>query len=227
MVRKNDEKWLEELSTDELRKLKNKIDSLLAQKIEQPVNTKIYYLYRDAENNKSFNECVIPGVLTPEQKQTILDCLHEGDGFIPSEVGLPELRNWEWDNSIDHPFFELDEDSFAETSEKADVDVTAEELVAAFVENKDKWEALGVEYAAQFEEDLGEDLEEEFGEESADEFVEHSHVAEDTLECVNDQHEAVSGGTGVLEDMIATAEGVKRELPGGEGLGGLGEPGGR
>lgn len=103
-------------------------------------NTRIRYLYRDAENNKVWNECVIPGILTPEQQKTILGCLHEVDLFIPSLVGLPEAKFDEVDDpDIDDQWFELDEASFEIVVKRADVPVSPEELVAAFVACKDRW----------------------------------------------------------------------------------------
>ena len=38
------------------------------------MNTKISYLYRDADNYKKVNECVIAGALTAEQICAIKDC---------------------------------------------------------------------------------------------------------------------------------------------------------
>lgn len=37
------------------------------------MNTKISYLYRDADNYKMHNKCVIAGTLTTEQARTIKD----------------------------------------------------------------------------------------------------------------------------------------------------------
>lgn len=103
-------------------------------------NTKISYLYRDASNYKMFNECVIKGVLSAEQIQTILDCCND-EWFIPSKVGLPEKRFKKWTDD-DHIWFEFDEweDCFEETSEPANVDITCDELVASFERCKDNWE---------------------------------------------------------------------------------------
>ena len=39
------------------------------------MNTKISYLYRDADNYKMHNKCVIAGTLTTEQARTIKDNL--------------------------------------------------------------------------------------------------------------------------------------------------------
>ena len=52
------------------------------------MNTKISYLYRDADNYKMHNKCVIAGTLTTEQTRTIKDCCEMGEYFIPRQVGL-------------------------------------------------------------------------------------------------------------------------------------------
>lgn len=54
------------------------------------MNTCISYLYRDACNYKIHNEVIINGVLTSAQIDSIMDCLLDGEYFIPSQVGLPE-----------------------------------------------------------------------------------------------------------------------------------------
>lgn len=51
------------------------------------MNTKIHYLYRDADNYKVHNSCVIKGVLTPAQIDIILGCCDAGEYFIPNQVG--------------------------------------------------------------------------------------------------------------------------------------------
>lgn len=103
-------------------------------------NTKISYLYRDASNWKVHNECVIKGVLSPAQIKTILDCC-DCEYFIPSNVGLPEKRFEKWTED-DHIWFEFNEweDCFEETLEPANVNITCDELVAAFERCKDNWE---------------------------------------------------------------------------------------
>ena len=81
------------------------------------MNTKISYLHRDADNYKKVNECVIVGTLTTEQICTIKDCCDMGEYFIPRQVGLLERRFDDYDSEIDHCWFELNEDSFSETTE--------------------------------------------------------------------------------------------------------------
>ena len=81
------------------------------------MNTKISYLYRDADNYKMHNKCVIAGTLTTEQARTIKDSCEMGEYFIPRQVGLPERRFDRYDPAVDHCWFELDEDCFSETIE--------------------------------------------------------------------------------------------------------------
>lgn len=108
------------------------IAEIAASGAEITMNTKICYLYRDADNYKVWNECVIKGTLTQEEKQKILDCRHDGEWFLPHMVGLPEKQFDEWDDQADHPYFELYEDSFSETALAPTVDVKAADLVIAF-----------------------------------------------------------------------------------------------
>lgn len=121
---------------------------------ELPKNTRIVYRYTDASNYHARNEAVLKGVLTDEQKQVILGCLDGGEFFIPGAVGLDVELPWEFVPQDDHPFWMIDVDSFEETLQKPTVNVTLEAFVQAFVDNKDRWEQLGVEYVAQFEEDF-------------------------------------------------------------------------
>lgn len=104
------------------------------------INTKIEYLYRDADNYKVWNFCVIPGVVSKEQQKQIFDCLDEGQYFIPNRVGLPEKKFDDFDPQADHPWFELHEDAFTPISADPDVNITAEQLTKAFVEHKDNWQ---------------------------------------------------------------------------------------
>lgn len=106
------------------------------------MNTKISYLYRDADNYKSYNECVVPGIITEAQQKRILDSLDEGEYFIPSLVGLPEKKFDKYDPEADHPFFELGRYSFEETSAAPTVEITPEELTEAFEAHKDSWNVI-------------------------------------------------------------------------------------
>ena len=95
------------------------------------VNTKITYLYRDANNWKQHNCVVVKGGVTPEQVKSIVSCLHDNEYFIPSCVGMPETR-FSAITEDDHPWFELTENDFLLTLEKTTLDVSIDELVARF-----------------------------------------------------------------------------------------------
>ena len=103
------------------------------------MNTKISYLYRDADNYKMHNKCVIAGTLTTEQTRTIKDCCEMGEYFIPRQVGLPERRFDRYDPAVDHCWFELGEDGFEETAKPATVGISAEQLVENFAAAKEHW----------------------------------------------------------------------------------------
>ncbi len=94
----------------------------------------------DGNNYKMDNECVVSGIITEEMKAVIMDSLDSGEFFIPSQVGLPEVRfDEEW-TEADHCWFELDNDSFEETDDEATVSVTAEELTEAFRSCAGRWD---------------------------------------------------------------------------------------
>ena len=76
------------------------------------MNTRICYLYRDSDNYKVHNMCVIHGELTDSQIDQILECCDMGEYFIPSQVGLPERKFDEFDSERDHCWFELNRDGF-------------------------------------------------------------------------------------------------------------------
>ncbi|WP_289026725.1 hypothetical protein [uncultured Flavonifractor sp.] len=101
-------------------------------------NTCIDYLYRDASNYKKPNRAIIRGRLSEEEQQAILDCLSEGEYFIPSQVGLHEERFDDWTED-DHAWFEL-APGFAEPCfEDPDVDLDGSQLVERFQAMKGKW----------------------------------------------------------------------------------------
>ena len=80
------------------------------------INTRISYLYRDADNYKMQNSCVIMGVITEAQIAEIISCLDCGEYFIPRQVGLPEKRFDRFDEEADHCWFELSADGFEAVS---------------------------------------------------------------------------------------------------------------
>ena len=102
-------------------------------------NTKIYYLYRDASNYKKGNEAIVEGAITQEQIDTIMDCLDEGEYFIPKQVGLPEVR-FDKITEDDHCWFELDKYGFTATDEEPTVRMTIDELVEKFKAASGNWD---------------------------------------------------------------------------------------
>ena len=109
------------------------------------MNTRILYLYRDAANYKVYHECVIAGEITDEQVDAIIKCLEGGLWFKAGMVDLPDHRFDEqrYDESVDHPWFELSKYGFAKTEFGADVDMTVEELVDLFRKAAEKgWEEM-------------------------------------------------------------------------------------
>lgn len=105
------------------------------------MNTRIDYLYRDADNNKQWNSAVIEGVIDDDMQERILACRNEGLYFIPDQVGLDEERPGEYDDAVDHVWFELYDDAFSPTSE-ASCGITAEQLTAAFEDASGNWDIM-------------------------------------------------------------------------------------
>lgn len=104
------------------------------------MNTRINYRYRDGSNYKVHNTCVVEGTFTEDQKAAIEECLACGEYFIPSNVGLPEVRFEDWDEEDDHPWFELDVADIEDTDDEVTVSTTAKAVYEAFLAHKDKWE---------------------------------------------------------------------------------------
>lgn len=104
------------------------------------MNTKISYLYRDADNYKVHNECIVEGELSKEQIRSIMDCCDMGEYFIPSQVGMPERKFDEYDEEADHCWFEISEEGFERTDQPANIPLTARQLVENFTFRKDNWD---------------------------------------------------------------------------------------
>lgn len=95
-------------------------------------NTRITYLYRDADNYKMPNEVVIIGTFTDEEIDEIMSICDQGEYFIPRQVWLPEERFEELDSQSDHCWFEIAKENFEKTSDPWTEPVTAKEVLAAF-----------------------------------------------------------------------------------------------
>ena len=96
------------------------------------------YLYRDASNYKAYNYVILPGRITKAQIEEIMACLPDGENFIPSDVGLPEIRFGEYTED-DVPWFELSKDGFSDADEEPTISITPQELVDRFRAQKEKW----------------------------------------------------------------------------------------
>lgn len=103
------------------------------------MNTCICFIYRDAENNKLPNRCVIREKVTEEQVAEILNCCDPGGMFIPSKVGMPGEQFAGYNPEYDGPYFELGRCSFSETTAEPEIDMTGEELVTAFRNANGRW----------------------------------------------------------------------------------------
>lgn len=89
------------------------------------MNSKFSYLYRDASNYKQFGYVVFSGEFTEQDKILLLGNLHEGDFFIPVDVGLLSLQeNFEGVSIDDHPWHEID---FRTGTERSPFELTRED----------------------------------------------------------------------------------------------------
>lgn len=90
------------------------------------MNTLIEYCYRDAANYKTFHLIVAEG---EADSGTYFSSLHEGDFFLPHDVGLPELQPEVW-NTDDHIWHELIR--VEATDAPPDIDLSAKDLASRF-----------------------------------------------------------------------------------------------
>lgn len=106
------------------------------------MNTKINYLYRDADNYKVHNECVIRGEMTDEQEMRIIGSLDDELYFVPNCVGMPEEK-FGSETEADHPWFEWC--GTEPTERKPTLDIDAEELTVRFEKAGNGWQEVRVE----------------------------------------------------------------------------------
>ena len=113
---------------DELRGIKDE---------EIQTNTRLNYLYRDASNWKCSQNVVLPGVMTDETFLALTECCEDSEEmFIPEQVGLPLIRDWETTKD-DHPYCELVD--FELVHDYPTTDITIVKLLVAFRKAKDNW----------------------------------------------------------------------------------------
>lgn len=107
------------------------------------MNTKIEYLYRDADNYKTWNEVIVPGEITEDQKKVIMKSLDSGEYFIPEQIGLPIERPDDELTEADHCFCELEESGITLTDEPCTELMSVNELTERFRKaGKDGWDAV-------------------------------------------------------------------------------------
>jgi len=90
-------------------------------------NTRINYLYRDADNWKTLESVVVSGQV---QFKDIKLYLREKEYFIPEQVGLNSLNGY--DVRIDHSWHEIGAGCFELTDDKPTIELTVKELIAKF-----------------------------------------------------------------------------------------------
>ena len=100
------------------------------------INTRLAYLYRDADNYKVHHEVVFAGKMSEEEKMRIIASLDDGEYFIPGPLGLNDER-FGSETEADHPFFEFC--YFEETTDKPTTDITIAEIVKRFEDNAHLW----------------------------------------------------------------------------------------
>ena len=103
------------------------------------MNTELEYCYRDADNYKISTTVVLAGGFSGADLELLAARLDEGDGFIPSQVGLRDLQPGLASfgdgllSNADHVWHTLDLPADASTtSSSATVAISWAELVAAF-----------------------------------------------------------------------------------------------
>lgn len=101
------------------------------------MNTRIDYLYRDAGNWKTHGSVVLAGLLTPEQITAMRRACEDGERFIASQVGLPDLQTLVaeaeggFPTEDDHVWSEFE--TIQATDEHPTLDLTASDFCQGFI----------------------------------------------------------------------------------------------
>lgn len=104
------------------------------------MNTRVDYLYTDADNYKVYNEAVVKGEISQDSVSEIMDCLDSGEFFIPSQVGIPEEKFPEIAEA-DHPWFTLQGFELTEKPCDEGLDVKdVKDLVERFKKARGNWD---------------------------------------------------------------------------------------
>ena len=113
-------------------------------------NTYLSYLYRDADNYKHEHTVVFTGAATKEAAQALLNYVGPLDGFVPSEVGLPDLQEQMltgWTPGVDHPYHEVI--SIGLTNKETSVGETFDDLAERWL--KADWAAASTRVISKHE----------------------------------------------------------------------------
>jgi len=109
---------------------------------------KLSYFCRDSGNYKSWQTATFLGHFSEKDIQTIEDSMNpEFDGFIPSQIGLPDEREWDYDPECDQPWWEFNgTNNFPMTVNEKELvrelkRLSTTEIVEAFTEAKGNWVA--------------------------------------------------------------------------------------
>ena len=114
------------------------------------MNTKIEYMYRDADNYKAFGTCVLEGALEDKEQKELWECLEPEGLFLPGTVGIPLLHlSEEPDPEVDHPWHTLLDVGSTDLPPTGDVwpddaasHADAQELLDAFRKMRGRWQAF-------------------------------------------------------------------------------------
>ena len=101
------------------------------------MNTVFNYLYRDADNYKTWNNVVLEGAMDDSDYEKILSCCDCDHTFVPENIGLDLIRDWEYDPETDHPWCEVQP---YELTEAKSCGLTVKELVDRFEKRKEHWD---------------------------------------------------------------------------------------
>lgn len=108
--------------------------------------TTVGYMYRDESNFKVDGRIVLSGQITPQQVDQLRTSLHQGEQFIPTQVGLPHLGSTaEWPSfpsDDDHVWHEMNLDDIVTREVMTCVQPVSsvEEFVAAMTTTAGLWD---------------------------------------------------------------------------------------
>lgn len=107
--------------------------------------THIPYMYRDAANYKVCRTLVLRGSITAEQVEQLRATLHDGDHFIPTQIGMPHLgteSGWaSFPCEDDHIWHELELDAVEEGSGREDEAwFSVEEFITMMTTAAQRWD---------------------------------------------------------------------------------------